>query len=1136
MDTPLAALSLAKKRELLAELLHKEAEKPQSFPLSFAQQGLWFLYQLVPDSPLYTIACTVALNGPLQQQILERSLHELVRRHQALRTRFEVQESHPVQLIEPARKLPLPVVDLTSLPPNRREMEAQRLSQEEVQHPFDLTKGSLIRVRLLHLGTERYLLHLSLHHIIADGWSLGLLFQELGALYAAFKAGLPSPLPKLPIHYTDFTVWQREWLTSDRLAEQLAYWKEQLADPPQLALLTDRPRSGGQSFAGTAEPFHLSAELTNRLKTLSRGEGITLFMTLLAGFQILLARYSGQDDIVVGTPIANRTRHELEALVGIFATMVALRTDLSGDPSVRELLRRVREVALGAYAHQDIPFERLVEELRPQRQNGHNPFFQAMLALQNAPHKPLALPELTLTLTPSQSETAKFDLSLELWESTEGLSGTCEYSTDLFNLSTIRRMLNHYQQILTAMVEQPKQRLSELSLLTEAEREQLRLWYTPEVADPQDLCLQTLFEQQVERSPDVVAIVLEDQHCTYSELNTRANHLAHFLQSLGVGQDTPVGLVLDRSCEMVIGILAILKAGGAYVPLNLDYPIERLAFILQDTQAPIVLTQQHLITRLPTQSTALVITLDSQWSTIAAHSSCNPDLASQNHHLAYVIYTSGSTGIPKGIAMPHAPLVNIFLWQHQLSAFPLGARTLQFASLSFDVAAQEIFCTLSFGQTLILLSEEQRRDPTALLTLLIDAAIERIFLPVVMLQQLAHVAITAHRFPRALREIITAGEQLQITPQVVTFFEQLDHCRLYNHYGPSESHAVSAHVLEGDPRDWPALPSIGRPIANVELYVLDQHRQLVPPGMPGELYIGGGGLARNYIARPDLTAERFVPHPFSATPGSRLYQTGDRVYSLPDGTLQFLGRLDQQVKIRGFRIEPGEIEVILNRHPAVQDAVIQVREDQPGEKRLVAYLVTEQSASPPTHAQLRHYLREHLPDYMVPAQFVFLDALPLNSSGKVNRRALPAPLESDLVREERYRAPRTPLEKQIADIWREVLHLDQIGIEDNFFSLGGHSLLATQVVSRIRDICAVEMPLQMLFAAPTVAAQAEYLQQVRQQSAEIDEERLHIPVLDRGNGEIDQLLEMLEQLSPEEAQALLSLDAKTDQTEREEAE
>lgn len=701
-----------------------------------------------------------------------------------------------------------------------------------------------------------------------------------------------------------------------------------------------------------------------------------------------------------------------------------------------------------------------------------------------------------------------------------------EYSTDLFDASTIRRMLNHYQQLLTAIVEQPEQRLSTLSLLTVDEQEQLRAWNATKTAYPQDLCLHMLFEQQAEQAPDMLALVFEDQQCTYSELNIRANQLAHLLRSRGVGPDTPVGLCLERSCELVMSILGILKAGGAYVVLNQDHPKDRLAFILQDIQAPLLLTQHHLVERLPVQDTSLLV-LEREWATIATQSISNPDIPLHPDNLAYVIYTSGSTGVPKGIAMPHAPVVNVFTWQQRLSPFPPGARTLQFASLSFDVTAQEIFCTLCFSQTLVLLSEEQRLDPTKLLTLLRREAIERLYIPVVMMQQLAQMAIATDCAPIALREIITAGEQLQITPHVVKFFEQLHHCRLYNHYGPSECHAVSAYLLAENPQSWPTLPPVGRSVANIELYVLDKHLQMVPVGIPGELYVGGRGLARGYIARPDVTAERFVPHFLSSHPGERLYKTGDQVCYLPDGNLQFLGRLDQQVKIRGFRIEPGEIEVALNRHLAVRDAVIQLREDSAGEKRLVAYVVTEQGISPPTGAQLRQHLQMHLPDYMVPAHFVLLDVLPLNANGKVNRHALPAPLESDVAREDSQQAPRTPLEEQIAAIWREVLHLEQVCIHDNFFSLGGHSLLATQVVSRIRTMFAVEMPLNMLFEAPSVAALAEYLEQARQNpQPDFDEDALRIPVLERGGGDVDQLLAMLEQLSQEEAQALLSLDAK----------
>src|SRR5579863_8608204 len=953
MDTlsnpSLSDLSPSQKRALLAELLRQKAAMPQSFPLSFAQQGLWFLHQLAPENPFYNASCEIAISGPLQKAILEQSLSEMVRRHRVLRTRFELMNDQPMQVVDPAQPISLPIEDLSSLPLAARLAEAQRLSRQEVRQPFDLARGPLLRARLLRLGAEEHRLLLSLHHIIADGWSLGVLFSELSTLYAAFHAGRPSPLSDLPMQYTDFTLWHRQRLTGTDMQKQIAYWKNQLVDLPQLALPTDRPRPTVQTFSGASEPFSLTPETTRRLQVLSQREGVTLFMTLLAGFSALLARYSGQEDITVGTPTANRTRSELEGLIGYFVNTLVLRTDLSGDPTVSELLGRVREVALNAYAHQDVPFERLVEELHPQRDLSQNPLFQVMLALQNAPYEPLDISGLKLRLSQTGSDTSKFDFFLSLWENVGRLSGTLEYSTDMFDASTMRRLLGHYRQILTAMADHPEHHLSQLSLLTSVEREQLQAWNATSRAYTQDINLHQLFEQHAQHQPDAIALIFQDEYHTYGALNTRANRVAHFLQHLDVGPDTAVGLCLERSTDMLVGLLGILKSGAAYVPLDPDYPGERLTFMLQNAQAPVLITQQHLVERLPVQNIN-VLCLDKDWPVIADRSSKNPDISLHAQNLAYIIYTSGSTGQPKGIAMPHTALVNLFQWQQRSSALPPGTRTLQFASLSFDVATQEIFCTLGFGQTLVLLSEDQRRDPTELLTLLANEAIERLFLPVVALQQLVGSMINGatQHLPTTLREVITAGEQLQITPALAHLFASLPTTLLCNEYGPAECHVVSSYLLAGEPHAWPALPPIGRPIDNTELYVLDSHMQPVPVGVTGELFIGGHGLAHGYVSRPDLTAGRFVPHPYSNQPGARLYKTGDLACYRADGTVQFLGRSDQQVKIRGYRIEPGEIETLLRRHPAVQQAVVLAREENATEKRLVAYVVVSPSTPAPT--------------------------------------------------------------------------------------------------------------------------------------------------------------------------------------------
>ncbi|MBA2682591.1 MAG: amino acid adenylation domain-containing protein [Ktedonobacteraceae bacterium] len=1067
-----------------------------TFPLSFAQQRLWFLDQLQPGSAYYNIPGAYSIKGSLDVAALEQSLNALVQRHEALRTTFALADEQPVQVIAPVLHVPLPVVELSAIgDASVQETEVARLVRAEARRAFDLQRGPLLRATVLRLQPGAHVLLLTLHHIVADGWSADIFFRELHLAYTAYVTGQPLVLPELPIQYADYAVWQREWLQGPIVEEQVAYWRTQLSGmPPALNLPTDHPRPAVQTFTGAMASFALSPSLTARLKALSQQEGVTLFMTLLASFQVLLARYSGQDDIAVGTPIAGRTRVQTEHLIGFFVNTLVLRTDLSGNPTLKELLARVREVSLEAYMHQDLPFERLVEEVHPQRSLSHSPLFQVLFMLQAVTSMATVAPDRSeqpgLSLEPLGigSGTAKFDLSFDLLETPAGIEGVMEYNTDLFEATTIKRMLSHYIAILESIAADAEQPIALLPLLPTSERQQMLIaWNDTRRHHPQQGCLHHLFEAQAAQAPDTVAIVFEEQHVTYRELNERANKLAHYLQGLGVGPDAVVGLCLERSHAIVVGVLAILKAGGTYTPLDPHYPTQRLAFLLADTRMTVLLTQQRLLEHLPasTAPTVRVLCLDSEWQEVTAQPNTCPRNTVGPEHLAYVIYTSGSTGAPKGVAMPHASLVNLFRWQQRHSALPEGARTLQFASLSFDVASQEIFCTLGFGHTLVLLTEELRRDPGGMLRLLIEEAVERLFLPGVALQQLAEAASEAASVPTVLSEVITAGEQLQITAHVVNLFERLPNCRLVNQYGPSESHVVSAYTLSSAPSRWPALPPIGRPIDNTDLYVLDTYLQPVPVGVQGELYIGGRGVARGYFARPDLTAERFVPHPFSPLAGTRLYKTGDQVCYLPDSTIQFLGRRDQQVKIRGFRVELGEIEAVLTRHSAVHEAVVVARENRKdqdatagasGDKYLVAYVVIPQETSPSLHTQLRHYLQTQLPDYMIPSRFIVLDTLPLTSHGKIDYRALLADIvdgEEDVSSS----IPRTPLEEVLAAIWSELLHRERVGTQDNFFDLGGHSLLATRMVARVREALKVVIPLRMVFETPTIAGLATWIEQ-----------------------------------------------------------
>ncbi len=1063
------------KRELLRQQLKKKRGdvirtpiSPQkrdshAFPLSFAQQRLWFLDQLEPGNSTYNIYAAVRLRGPLNVAALEQSLNEILRRHEALRTTFATVEGQPIQMISSPEPFTLSIADLRQFPETEREPEARRLATEEARRPFDLARGPLLRTTLLRLSEEDHILLLTMHHIISDGWSRGVLYRELSALYEAFSAGKPSPLPEPPIQYADFAVWQRQWLQGKTLEVQLSYWKKQLEGAPSvLEVPTDRPRPAVQTFRGARQSLVLSKSLTEAVKALSRQEGATLFMTLLAAFKTLLHRYTGQDDIIVGSPIAGRNRPEVEGLIGFFVNTLVLRTDLSGNPSFRELLSRVREIALEAYAHQDLPFEKLVEELQPERNLSHSPLFQVMFVLQNTPGQALELPDLKLNPMEVDNDTAKFDLTLSVVEGTEGLQGTFEYNTDLLDAVTVKRMVGHLRTLLEGTVANPEQRIEALPLLTEAERHQLLVeWNDTQANYPKDLCIHQLFEAQVERTPEAVAVVSEEQQLTYRELNTRANQLAHYLRKRGVGPDVLVGICVERSLEMVIGLLGILKAGGAYVPLDPAYPKERLVFMLEDTQAPAMLTQQQLVEKLPEHG-AKVVCLDSDWEAIAGENDKNPSSGVMANNQAYVIYTSGSTGRPKGVAIEHRSAVALSYWASEVFSSEDLSGVLASTSLCFDLSVFELFVPLSQGGRVIL-AENALQLPTL-------STADEVTLVNTVPSVIAEL-LKMNGVPPSVRTINLAGEPLKVS-LVDQIYQQTTVQQVFDLYGPSEDTTYSTFALRR-----PGAPAtIGRPIANTGVYILDPHLQPVPIGVPGEIYIGGVSLARGYLNRPELTAKLFIPNPFNDEAGARLYKTGDLARYLPDGNIQFLGRIDHQVKIRGFRIELGEIEAVLGQHPAVQETVVVAREDIPGDKRLVAYLVIKQGPVP-TFNELRSFLKEKLPEYMVPSAFMFLDALPLTPNGKVDRRALPAP---DRVRPELERAfvaSRTPIEEMLAGIWVEVLGLEQVGIHDNFFELGGHSLLTVRLFTQIEKTFGKKLPLAALFQAPTIEQLASVLHQ-----------------------------------------------------------
>ena len=1076
-------------------------------PLSFAQQRLWFLARMEPGNPFYNCPIAIRLKGLLEVETLERVLGEIVRRHEILRTTFKMSGGRPVQVVS-TRTQSLPLIDLGGS--REGESEAQRVLEEEARRPFDLEQGALLRTTLLRLGEREHLLVAVLHHIVADGWSAGILVREIEALYAAFSRGEASPLAELPLQYADFAYWQREHFAGGRLQKLIAYWQEQLRGSlPVLELPTDRPRVGVQTFSGRRQTRRLPVSLAERLKELSQGEGATLFMVLLAAFKVLLYRYTGQTDILIGSPIANRNRREIEGLIGFFVNTLVLRTDLSGNPTFRELLRRLAQVTLEAYDHQDLPFEKLVEVLQPERDMGRSALFQVMFVLQNASGAPLELPGLSLTPVDIHNGTSKFDLTLEMVETEQGLVALLEYNTDLFDDLTIERLLRHFQTLLESVVQRPQQKISELPLLDEAAQRQLLFELNETtVSFPPPRCIHQIFEEQVERTPDAPAVVFEEERLTYRELNGLANQLAHRLIALGVGPEVPVGILMNRSINVVVAVLGILKAGGAYLPLDPVYPAERLAFMMEDCQSPVLLSEQDLSGELPAGQ-AQVICLDAGREELHLESDANPESRVGEDNLGYIIYTSGSTGRPKGVALPQRALVNLLCWH--CSTLRRGARTIQFASLSFDASFHEIFAALLTGGTLFLIQESLRRDVGALARFLLDNSIEKIILPVVVFQQLAQESLARrHHFP-FLKEVLVTGEQMQITRPVIDWFTGLQNnsssgCSLHNHYGPSETHVVTSYTLPPPARDWPASPSIGRPIANTQVYILDEQLHPTPCGVTGELFIGGSNLARGYLNRPDLTAAKFIPHPFSHRPGERLYRTGDWARYLPDDNIEYLGRMDQQVKVRGFRVELGEVETILGLHPAVEKAVVLLREFTPGDKRLVAYLICRQQ-EPPSASQLREFLLKKLPEYMIPAAYVLTDALPLTPNGKLDRDALPAPDSARPSLEPSFIAPRTPVEETLAEIWKEVLGVNQIGINDNFFDLGGHSLLMIQIVSRISNLLRVELPLKDFFRLPTIAEQALAVTQM--QAAENESEGL------------EQLLKRLDQLSPEEVQRLL---------------
>jgi amino acid adenylation domain-containing protein len=1101
------------KRALLALLLQEQGvgvaaaatipkrDPAQNAPLSYSQQRLWFLDQLEPDTALYNICRGTRFDGTFDLDLVERAFAEIWRRHEGVRTTFRIQDGEPVQWIASPEAAPKPLhIDLSQFAPAERDAESKRALLELSNHVFDLAAGPLLLYGVVTLSASEHLLVFVMHHIIGDGWSIGILMKEFVEVYQAFSQDLPSPLPELEIQYTDYAVWQRDYLQSAVMEPQLAYWRKQLAGVPEaLEFPTDRPRPARQTIRGAYQRMELPRSLLNQLKKVGEKEGATPFMTLLAAFKVLFSRYTGQTDIVIGSPIAGRTRRETEPLIGNFLNTLVLRTDLSGNPTFREQVRRVKETTLNAYSNQEVPFEKLVEELQLERDFSRTPLFQTMFIFQNMP---MGLPGRSLIPVGEESAVARYGLSVEVAEGQDCLVFVFEYNIDLFDTSTIERMMGHYARLLEAVCRDSEQRVGEIPFISEDERlELLTRWNNTAADHPADKCLPQLFQSQVECTPDKVAVVCQDKELTYNQLAERSNQLAHFLRSKGVGKGDLVAIMTERSLEMIVALLGVLKTGAAYLPLDPVYPPDRIAFMLHDSSAPVLITQTSLLNALP-PSEAQVVCLDRDWEQITKQSVEGVVGDPAPNDLAYVIYTSGSTGQPKGVMIEHRSLVN-FLWSmNREPGLSAADALLAVTTLSFDIAGLELYLPLITGARLHVARREDVVDANALHKLLETSG-----------------ATVMQATPAAWRMLIEAGKTMPrlkvlcggeaLSGELANQVKQ--HSReLWNMYGPTET-TIWSSVYRVDSPQETATVELGHPIGNTQFYVLDDHMGLVPRGVAGELYIGGAGIARGYLNRPELTAQKFVSDPFSGEPDARLYRTGDRVCRLGDGSLHYLERVDNQVKIRGYRIETGDVEAALTKHPLVKQAVVVARqEESTGEKRLVAYVVGKDSVLPgtngngdsrhiasevlksngkndganghgldlvaamPSAAEWRGYLRELIPEYMVPANFVVLPDLPLTPNGKVDRNRLPSPLEVEAKTDELV-GPKDGLELQLVKIWEQVLGHYPIGVRDNFFDLGGHSLLAVRLFMQIEQVFGKSLPLAVLFQAPTIEQLADVL-------------------------------------------------------------